>query len=96
MKLDESIQAMIDRLNDIINGLKALRKTYTYSELVRQIVQSLPKAWAPIKNAIQEANDVSTLPLEDLMGLLPTYEMSTNEEEEEIEEKKEERKEYST
>ena len=91
MKSDESIQAMFDRFNDIVNGLKALGKTYTHSELVRKILRSLPKPWAPIKNAIQEANDLSILPLEDLMGSLLTCEMSMKEEEKIEENKKKEK-----
>ena len=66
MEERESIQAMFDRFNDIINGLKALEKSYTHSELVRKILRSLPKSWSPIKNVIQEAKDLSILPLEDL------------------------------
>ena len=88
MKPPESIQEMFDRFNDIINGLKALGKTYTHSELVRKILRSLPKNWSPIKTAIQEAKDLSTLPLENLMGSLLTHEMSMREEEEDQAEKK--------
>ena len=69
MKPHESIQEMFDRFNDIINGLKALGKTYTHSELVRKILRSLPKSWSPIKTSIQEAKDLPFLPLEDLVGL---------------------------
>ena len=92
MKPDESIQATFDRFNDIVNGLKALGKTYTHSELVRKILRSLPKPWAPIKNAIQEAKDLSTLPSEDLIGFFRTNEMSMKEEEEEIEKNKKKEK----
>ena len=49
-----SIDSMI-----IVNGLKAIGKTYTHSKLVRKILGSLPKPWAPIKNAIQEVKDLS-------------------------------------
>ena len=88
MKPHESIQEMFDCFNDIINGLKALGKTYTHSELVRKILRSLPKSWSPIKTAIQEAKDLSSLPLEDLVGSLLTHEMSMREEEEDNAEKK--------
>ena len=36
MEKEETIQEIFDRFNDIINGLKALRKLYTYSEFVRK------------------------------------------------------------
>ena len=73
---------MFDCFNDIINSLKALGKTYTHPELVRKILRSLPKNWSPIKTAIQEAKDLSILPLENLMGSLLTHEMSMREEKE--------------
>ena len=79
---------MFDCFNDIINSLKALGKTYTHPELVRKILRSLPKNWSPIKTAIQEAKDLSILPLENLMGSLLTYEMSMKEEEEDQAKKK--------
>ena len=34
MKQGEGIQEMFNRFNDILNGLKALGKTYSNSELV--------------------------------------------------------------
>ena len=88
MKPHESIQEMFDHFNDIINGLKDLEKTYTHFELVRKILRSLPKSWSLIKTAIQEANDLSSLPLEDLVRCLLTYKMSMREEEEDNAEKK--------
>ena len=45
-------------------------------------MRSLPKSWAPIKNSIQEAKDLSFLSLEELLGSLLIHEMSMKEEEE--------------
>lgn len=47
---NESIKILFDWFNEIINGFKALGKSYSYSELVRKILWSLLKAWAPINN----------------------------------------------
>ena len=44
MKEGEGIQEMFDRLNDILNGLKALEKTYSNSELLRKVLRALPKS----------------------------------------------------
>ena len=44
MKEGEGIQEMFDRFNDILNGLKALGKTYSNSELVRKVLRALPKS----------------------------------------------------
>ena len=73
---DESITAMFTRFTDIINGLKSLGKSYTNSELVRKILRSLPRTWEAKVTAIQEAKDLNTLPLEELLGSLMTHELS--------------------
>ena len=81
MKEGEGIQEMFDRFNDILNGLKALGKSYTNSELVRKILRALPKSWASKKDAIVEAKDLNKLPLEELLGSLLTHEMGLHEDE---------------
>ena len=62
MKEGEGIQEMFDRFNDILNGLKALCKTYSNPELVRKILRALPKSWASKKDVILEAKDLNILP----------------------------------
>ena len=57
MKEGEGIQEMFDRFKDILNGLRALGKTYSNLELVRTIIRALPKSWASKKDAILEAKD---------------------------------------
>ncbi|GAV61284.1 UBN2 domain-containing protein, partial [Cephalotus follicularis] len=58
----------------IINSLKNLGKSYPNQELVRKILRCLPKSWKPKVTAIEEAKDLSTLPLEQLLGSLMTHE----------------------
>ena len=84
MKEGERIQEMFDRFNDILNGLKAFRKTYSNLELIRKILRALPKSWTSNKDAILEAKDLNALPLEELLGSLITHEMGLNEDEEPI------------
>ena len=82
IKEGERIQEMFDRFNDILNELKALRKTYWSSELIRKILRALPKSWASKKDAILEPKDLNNLPLEELLGSLLTHEMRLYEDEE--------------
>ena len=44
MKKGKGIQKIFNQFNDILNGLKALGKTYLNSELVRKILRALPKS----------------------------------------------------
>ncbi|GAV82354.1 DUF4219 domain-containing protein/UBN2 domain-containing protein, partial [Cephalotus follicularis] len=65
---------MFTRFNTITNSLKNLGKSYSNQELVRKILRCLPKSWTPKVTAIKEAKDLSTLPLEQLLGSLMTHE----------------------
>ncbi|KAL5544086.1 hypothetical protein UlMin_007870 [Ulmus minor] len=76
MKHDESITQMYTRFTDIINDLSSLGKEYSISEKVRKILRSLPKQWEAKVTAIQEAKNLSTLPLDELVGSLMTHEMT--------------------
>ncbi|GAV71562.1 UBN2 domain-containing protein, partial [Cephalotus follicularis] len=43
-------------------------------ELVRKILRCFPKSWTPKVTPIKEAKDLTTLPLEQLLGSLITHE----------------------
>ena len=82
MKSDEFISEMFTRFTDIINNMKSLGKTYPHHEIVRNILECLPKEWKSKVTTIQELKNLKTLALDDLMGSLITYEMELKEEEE--------------
>ncbi|KAL6323467.1 hypothetical protein AAG906_039039 [Vitis piasezkii] len=67
---------MITRFTDIVNGLEALGNTYKESEKVMKILRSLPSKWHTKVTAIQEAKDLTKLPMEELIGSLMTYEIN--------------------
>ena len=54
MKPEESISEMFVRLSEITNGLKALGKEYSSSELVRKVLKSLPSTWHTKTTVIEE------------------------------------------
>ncbi|GAV88074.1 UBN2 domain-containing protein, partial [Cephalotus follicularis] len=86
---NESISDMFTRFTTIINSLKNLGKSYSNQELVRNILRCLPKNWTPKVTAIEEAKDLSTLPLEQLLGSLMTHETTMkNHEHVEVKKKK--------
>ncbi|GAV63498.1 UBN2 domain-containing protein [Cephalotus follicularis] len=65
---------MFSHFTTIVNSLKNLGKNYSNQELVRKILRCLPKSWTPKVTAIEEAKDLSTLPLEQFLGSLMTHE----------------------
>ena len=75
MKDNETIGEMFTRFTDIINSLIALGKDYTQVEMVRKILRALTSDWEKKTTAIEEANDLSTLTVENLIGNLMAYEV---------------------
>ena len=67
MKEDESIETMYSRFQTLVSGL--------------QILRSLPAKWRPKVTAIEEAKDLNTLSVEDLISSLKCHEIGLNEHE---------------
>ncbi|WKA01419.1 hypothetical protein VitviT2T_019701 [Vitis vinifera] len=88
MKETETIVEMITRFTDIVNGLEALGKTYKESKKVMKILRSLPSKWHTKVTTIQEAKDLTKLPMEKLIGSLMTYEIDLTKKLQEGEDKK--------
>jgi len=76
MDSNETISAMYTRFTDIINGLKSLGRTYTNADLVQNVLRSLPDKWEAKLIAIQQAKDLNTLPLDELLGSLIIHELA--------------------
>ena len=74
MKENEIISEIVTRFTDITNSLVALGKEYTQVEKVRKVLRALTPDWEKKTTAIEEANDLSTMSLENLIGNLMAYE----------------------
>jgi len=57
---------------------QSLGKTFTTEELVRKILRFLRRTWEAKVTAIQEAKDLKTISLDELIGNLQTYELRRN------------------
>ena len=75
MKEGETVAAMHQRLNLIVNNLRALGKTYSTKDLNGKILASLTGEFFPKTCAITEAKDIGSLPTEDLIGSLLAFEV---------------------
>ena len=67
---------MFTRFTDITNGIKSLGRIYSNADLVQKILRSLSDKWDPKLTTIQEAKDLNTLSLDELMGSLITHELT--------------------
>jgi len=81
MKDDESIEEMYSRFQTLVSGLQILKKSYVASDHVSKILRNLPARWRPKVTAIEEAKDLNTLSVEDLVSSLKVHEISLNEHE---------------
>ena len=74
MKQNESIVDMYSRFQTIQHDLMALGVEFTNFDLISRILNSLTPEWERKVLAIEEANDLSTLLVEELIGNLMSYE----------------------
>jgi len=81
MKDDECIEQMYSRFQTLVSGLHILKKSYVASDHVSKIPRSLPVRWRPKVTAIEEAKDLNTLSVEDLVSSLKVHEIGLNEHE---------------
>ncbi|GJY29784.1 hypothetical protein Tco_0405551 [Tanacetum coccineum] len=72
---DETIDYTFAGFNTIITSLKALDESFSSRNHVRKFLRALPTKWRPKVTAIEESKDLSTLPLNELIGNLKVYEL---------------------
>ena len=73
---DETISDFNSKLCNIANEAFTLSEKYSETKLVRETLRSLPERFAYKVAAIEEAKDVSTMKLDELMGSLQTFELN--------------------
>jgi hypothetical protein len=79
MKEDESIHDFHLSILDIGNSFESLGEKMSDEKLARKILRSLPKRFDMKVTAIEEAQDIATMKVEELIGSLLTYEIAINE-----------------
>ncbi|GJR20463.1 integrase, catalytic region, zinc finger, CCHC-type containing protein [Tanacetum coccineum] len=72
---EETIDSGFTRFNAIVTSLKSLDQDYSSKNHVRKFLRALPLKWRAKVTAVEEAKDLSTLPLDELIGNLKVYEM---------------------
>ncbi|GJY53944.1 zf-CCHC domain-containing protein [Tanacetum coccineum] len=63
------------RFNTIITSLKALDESFSSHNHVRKFLRAIPTKWRTKVTAIEESKDLSTLPLDELIGNLKVYDV---------------------
>ena len=73
---DESISDFYIKLCDIANESFALGKKIPETTFIRKIMRSLPNRFSSKVIAIEEAKDLDSMKVEDLMGSLCAFEIT--------------------
>ncbi|GKE94144.1 hypothetical protein Tco_1578999, partial [Tanacetum coccineum] len=72
---EETIDSGFTRFNASVTSLKSLDPDYSSKNHVRKFLRALPLKWITKVTAIEEAKDLASLPLDELIGNLKVYEM---------------------
>ena len=72
---DESFDEFYAKLNDIVNSAYNLGEIYDQPKTVRKILRSLTEDFRPKVTAITESKDVDSIPVDELVGSLQSYEL---------------------
>ena len=72
---NESFDEFYAKLNDIVNSAYNLGEIYDQPKIVRKILRSLTENFRPKVIAITESNDVDSIPVDDLVGSLQSYDL---------------------
>ena len=74
MSDDEPFDEFYATLNDIVNSVFNLGEVYDQPKVVRKLLRSLTKDFRPKITTITESKDVDTIPINELVGSLQSYE----------------------
>ena len=72
---DESFDELYAKLNDIVKSAYNLGEIYDQSKIVRKILRFLTEDFRPKVTAITESKDVDSIPVDELVGSLQSFEL---------------------
>ena len=72
---DETFDEFYVKLNDIVNSTYNLGEIYDQPKIVRKILRSLIENFRPKVTAITESKDVDSIPVDEFVGSLQSYEL---------------------
>ena len=71
---DEFFDEFYAKLNDIVNFSFNLGEVYDQPKIIRKILRSLTEDFRPKVTTITESKDVNSIPVDELVGSLQSYE----------------------
>ncbi|GJU03311.1 zf-CCHC domain-containing protein [Tanacetum coccineum] len=86
---EESIDNAFAKFNTIITSLKALDESFSSKNYVRKFIRTLHPKWRVKVTTIKESKNLTTLPLDELIGNLKVYEEVIKKDSETVKSKRE-------
>jgi hypothetical protein len=77
MKEDEDIATYFLRVDEIVNVIKGLGEEMKEPVIVQKVLRSLPMRFDLNISSLEEREDLATLSMDELHGILIAYEMRT-------------------
>ena len=75
MSDDECFDEFYAKLNDIVNSAYNLGEIYDQPKIVKKILRSVTEDFRPKVTIITESKDVHSIPVDELVGSLQSYEL---------------------
>ena len=77
MSDDESFDEFYAKLNDIVNSSYNLSEIYDQPKIVRKILRYMTENFRPKVTVITKSKDMDSIPIDELVGSLQSYELDT-------------------
>jgi hypothetical protein len=80
MKEEENIAEYLQRVDEVVNSIRALGEELTDQPIVQKILRYLPMRYDANISTLEDRPDLDNLTMDELHGILTTYEMRTGKE----------------
>ena len=80
MEESEDVATYFLRIDEVVNTMRGLGEIVENAIIVQQVLRSLPVIFDPKISALEEKTYIATLLMDELQGILTTYEMRTSNE----------------
>ena len=74
MKQEENICEYFERIDELVNVVQGLGETVLDSKIVDKVLRTLPLAYNPKVSTLEDRENISSLTLDELYGILIAYE----------------------
>ena len=75
MKEEENIEEYLLRVDEVVNAIRGLGRKLKEREVVNKVLRTLPMKYDSKVSTLEERDDIDLVTVDELHGILTTYEM---------------------